>query len=142
MKDSIKIRKQEQHGLVTWALEVVEKSPWSVGQPRFEVRGEVARLVVEMPDYIARMLADELGGLPFYPSPLDATEQLGHAVRELANAAGEMSRAAKTLHEPTVKVVAEGPPMGFCNWQDHRTLGAHMQADGCVNWQYAYRERR
>jgi len=141
---TIKILKLDE--TTRWGVQVGDDTgPWSAGQPRFEIRGEVARLVVEMPEYIARVLADSVGGLPFYPAPLDVTEQLGHAVRELANAAGEMSAAAKALREPTVTVtgiVEEGPPVGFCNFQDHHTLGAHMRQSSCSDWRYAYRERR
>jgi hypothetical protein len=109
MTDEIKLSKVKALGGEAWAVEY-RGDLLTVSHLRVETRGETARLVVEMPVWLARALADTLGGLPFYPAPLDATEQLGHAVRELANAAGEMTKAARALQasqEP--QVVMKGP---------------------------------
>jgi hypothetical protein len=131
MKDEIKISKDPNHP--GWAVEFEDGNHMSVAQPRIETRGAVARLVIEMEVWKARHLADLLGGLPFYPAPLDVTEQLGHAVRELANAASEMSAAARALQPPT-RVVMQ-VPVGVCeNFQDHKGLGPHERNELCKGW--------
>lgn len=71
--------------------------PMSCGNPRIEVSasGE-SRLVVELLYATGTVLRDQ-EHIPQFPRPLDVTEQLSHAVRELASAACEMTAAARTL---------------------------------------------